>query len=215
MKFFFTLFILVGFIVTLHAQEICDNGIDDDGDGLIDLNDVEDCICGIISSEIIGDFEEYSCCPELPTSNLNQVDIDCLNDGWIPATSNLGGADYYNTCGFLGFSLKVPLPIPSGGGAVGIYTGDIFESVGTCTGQTFLTGVNYSISLYIGFNDTLIAPPANLYYASPLNFEFNLYGNNSCDNLPASGDDFYFFCGDTVIRIGEGDRVCTCGEICS
>ncbi|MEZ5050463.1 MAG: gliding motility-associated C-terminal domain-containing protein [Saprospiraceae bacterium] len=189
MKFFFTLFILVGFIVTLHAQEICDNGIDDDGDGLIDLNDVEDCICGIISSEIIGDFEEYSCCPELPTSNLNQVDIDCLNDGWIPATSNLGGADYYNTCGFLGFSLKVPLPIPSGGGAVGIYTGDIFESVGTCTGQTFLTGVNYSISLYIGFNDTLIAPPANLYYASPLNFEFNLYGNNSCDNLPASGDD--------------------------
>ncbi|MXN92495.1 hypothetical protein GR160_14795 [Flavobacterium sp. Sd200] len=27
------------------AQEICDNGIDDDGDGLIDLND-SDCRCG-------------------------------------------------------------------------------------------------------------------------------------------------------------------------
>ena len=27
------------------AQEICTNGIDDDADGLIDLNDTTDCVC--------------------------------------------------------------------------------------------------------------------------------------------------------------------------
>ncbi len=30
--------------LTISAQEICDNGIDDDGDALVDLND-EDCVC--------------------------------------------------------------------------------------------------------------------------------------------------------------------------
>ena len=29
---------------TCFSQEICDNAIDDDGDGLIDLND-EECLC--------------------------------------------------------------------------------------------------------------------------------------------------------------------------
>ena len=29
---------------TVCAQEICTNGVDDDGDNLIDLNDSDDCI---------------------------------------------------------------------------------------------------------------------------------------------------------------------------
>ena len=52
MKQIVLLFIYVLFSVTLlYSQEICDNGIDDDGDGLIDLNDTTDCVCnGSISS---------------------------------------------------------------------------------------------------------------------------------------------------------------------
>jgi len=54
----------------LSAQvEDCTNGIDDDNDGLIDLNDVEDCIC--LSDTIAPDFslipnhsgEFYDICP--------------------------------------------------------------------------------------------------------------------------------------------------------
>jgi hypothetical protein len=50
--------------------EICDNGIDDNGNGLIDLNDPF-CTCSGISfsgdlTELIPNpsFEEMDCCPE-------------------------------------------------------------------------------------------------------------------------------------------------------
>ena len=53
----------------LSAQEICNNGIDDDGDGLIDLND-PDCPCStLITPDNIASyirnpsFEERGCCP--------------------------------------------------------------------------------------------------------------------------------------------------------
>ena len=50
-KVLFTLSFLI-VITNLCAQEICDNGLDDDNDGLIDLND-SDCDCEIISLESI------------------------------------------------------------------------------------------------------------------------------------------------------------------
>ena len=172
MKWILSSIIVIFFIKICPAQEICNNGIDDDGDGLIDLNDVEDCICGIISTDVIGDFEEYSCCPTSYTTNLNDVGIECLNDGWEAANFLDGGADYYNTCGLLS---RIPLPIPSGNGAIGIGTGSNSpgEAIGTCMNQSLLVGVNYDISFYVGFNDTLYGPPSNIYIASPLDFEFN------------------------------------------
>lgn len=65
------------------ADEICDNGIDDDGDGLIDLND-DDCGCnkGIYESvDLIPNpgFElTDGCC----SFNLGNVQENCLED-WI------------------------------------------------------------------------------------------------------------------------------------
>ena len=56
-------------VSVLFAQENCFNGIDDDGDGLIDINDTEDCFCegtsgGEIESIIPNpSFEDFSCCP--------------------------------------------------------------------------------------------------------------------------------------------------------
>ena len=46
-------------------DEICDNAIDDDLDGLIDLND-PDCDCQIIEPVSLipnPSFEDYTCCP--------------------------------------------------------------------------------------------------------------------------------------------------------
>ncbi len=46
LKFIWTIGLMI-FTLAISAQEICDNGIDDDGDSLIDLND-DDCDCANI-----------------------------------------------------------------------------------------------------------------------------------------------------------------------
>lgn len=176
----------------LLSQEICDNGIDDDGDGLTDLQDILDCNCGQILDVVSGDFEEMSCCPESNTAAAHDDDIACLADGWIIANEIMTGPDYFNMCGFLGAEttgLLVPLPIPSGDGAVGFGTAPtLSESIGYCMTNEFVVGQNYSISFFVGFNDGFL-DATSTYLPSLLDFEFVLWGNNSCDNLPASGED--------------------------
>lgn len=44
-EFLILILILILFSGFSFSQEICDNGIDDDGDGLIGLNDTLDCRC--------------------------------------------------------------------------------------------------------------------------------------------------------------------------
>jgi len=167
------------------SQEICNNGLDDDGDGLIDIQDLQDCLCGVVNTGVIGNFEEMSCCPQMPTSNLNNVGIECLADGWILATAFEGGANYIHLCGY---TSNVPLPIPSGNGAIGLnQTSGTNDIIGYCMDNALVVGQNYDLSFYVGFNDTLYPPPSNSYTASPLDFEFVLWGNNSCENLPSSG----------------------------
>ena len=93
-KWLFIVILLLNTAI-VSAQEICDNGIDDDGDGLIDINDQEDCFCGAVNIDIInGDFEDYSCCPDNVTF-LPDNGIYCLIDGWEPASA--GTSDYFNT----------------------------------------------------------------------------------------------------------------------
>ena len=55
--------------VPIFSQEICDNGIDDNGDGIVDIND-PNCNClGITLTEDVTSFlpnpsfEEMNCCP--------------------------------------------------------------------------------------------------------------------------------------------------------
>lgn len=78
------------------SQEICNNGIDDDSDGLIDLND-SDCNCtggGGTPSSLIPNpsFEQQDCCPSY-FSELN-----CATS-WIQASD--ATSDYMNTCDFV------------------------------------------------------------------------------------------------------------------
>ena len=162
-----------------YAQEDCTNGIDDDGDGLIDLQDGADCICGdVLVDEVLGDFEQYTCCPSLFTSPPTSQGIYCLDDGWEPPNS--GTSDYFNTCGFVGGSTipMVPMPIPSGEGAVGfISQSGYYENVGVCMDNAMISGETYNLSFYIGFS-------TNSNWGSDLDVTMNIYGTDDCDNFP-------------------------------
>lgn len=146
--------ILLPFAVS--AQEICNNGIDDDGDGLIDLND-QDCPCHtLIAADSLQSyirnhsFEDRLCCPFTFVSIVSPPWLDCAT-GWHQATS--ATSDYFNMCGYapVGFNL----PPPDGEAAVGFFAmPGYFEYVGTCLtyplpSNPLLAGVTYTLSLWI------------------------------------------------------------------
>lgn len=167
------LFLLGIFLTTATiAQEICTNGIDDDGDGLIDLND-DDCECtgfgGIqnVSSLIPNSsFEDHSCCPN------SFSDLHCA-DTWIQASNPT--SDYWHTCGQRGnSSYGLPAtPLPDGDGLVGFINNDGWqEYVGACLLAPMIAGTNYELNFYLG--GTSASPAINL----------TIYGTPNCSDLP-------------------------------
>ena len=187
-------FSLIMFIFSVSSQlwaqspkEICNNGIDDNGNGLIDLNDPE-CDCPYISPipHILNpSFENQDCCPFEPSK------MDCASD-WIQASETT--PDYIDTCGFLGFlDTPVPLPIPDGNACVGFYNGvyqlgDFHPSwkeyVSTCLNIPFLAGVTYTFDFYVGFTKSPGNPP----------FKLSFYGTNDCENMPFGNGSLGFGC---------------------
>jgi len=162
------LFTLSGLII--YPQEICDNAIDDDNDGFIDLND-DECICdelipinNLIESYIPNpSFEDYTCLP----NNLSQ--LDCAVD-WIQASD--GSTDYYHNISFPSMSISLPnyLPLPEpppnspadGDAFVGFivnYNGNSAsnEYLGTCLNTPFVSNESYTISLELGFGNDQIS----------------------------------------------------------
>ncbi len=152
-------------ILTDCVVEDCNNGIDDDGDGLIDVFDPDcDCIKNFI---IDSGFDNYpDCC----------FNINCLgNDEWVRAG---GGATelYQPNCNS---------PFPFGGilnddnFAAGGFnynttqTGEA-ELMGTCLKETLLAGNEYTFSIEIGGAqvDELVE-----------NFEVLVMGITDCDNI--------------------------------
>lgn len=155
--------------------EICDNGIDDDFDGLVDLND-SDCTCEIISFESIitnPSFEDYDCCPT--QNNM----LHCAN-GWI----NPSGAspDYSNTCD--NYYTPDMLPYPDGEAAVHLFNTDSLsgrfyrEYIGTCLNSPLRANVTYRLTFYLGFLARLTSP----------NFDFVTFGSRYCYQLPFSSE---------------------------
>ncbi|MEM9546124.1 MAG: gliding motility-associated C-terminal domain-containing protein [Bacteroidota bacterium] len=160
------------------GQEICDNGIDDDGDGFIDLND-DDCECtALLPSSLIPNpsFEERTCCP---TMNAR---LDCAI-GWIQASAPT--TDYVHTCGnYLGntnIPAFAPLPFPDGQGAVGFRDGqkDVGDSykeyVGACLAKTMEVGESYRLDFFVGFRDDVIGNK---------NVDIAIFGAVDCSRLP-------------------------------
>ncbi len=127
-------FALLLFIVPLAAQENCANGIDDDGDGLIDLNDRGDCSCGLPSATVSllpnPSLEEFSaeqegCSSQQPgglPDGTNQA--NCLV-GW--QRISLGTTDVWNALTLPGsapsFPSELPQPLPSGTSVAGFWVG--------------------------------------------------------------------------------------------
>ena len=124
------IFLFLATSSALSGQEYCNNGVDDNLNGLIDIQDPLCASCyEIILDPLVEDFEDYNCCPN------SYSDAPCLNGGWKEVA---GTPDYYNTCGWLGVAgtWKPPLPIPSGEGCVGFVTG---EAIGSCLESSFNT----------------------------------------------------------------------------
>ena len=176
-----------------NQVEDCANGIDDDGDGLIDLND-PDCECQLAEppSHIPNpSFEETDCCPS------GNSQLQCAVT-WIQASE--ATTDYYNRCGYFqrnGF--PVPLPIPDGNAYIGFRNGRFGrggfdmddggnpnwkEYTGACLNAPLEAGTQYTFQFYIGFVNREISPPMSVV----------MYGTTDCDNLPFGVGDRYFGC---------------------
>lgn len=156
-------------------EEVCDNAIDDDNDGLIDIND-PDCTCETISLESIipnPSFEDQNCCPS------NHSQMNCA-EGWIQPS--IGTSDYMHHCGYEYEAVQYTSlnEFPDGEGAIGFLAGRDpdgkmhLEYIGTCLNQPILKGTTYVLKFHVGFLDEMFSPPIRL----------AVYGTPSCDNLP-------------------------------
>lgn len=178
MRLCFTMLFLC-LLQTIHGQiEICDNAIDDDNDGLVDIND-PDCIClDSVPSGLIPNpsFEGRTCCPD------REAELDCASS-WIQASA--ATSDYFHTCGnftypsWLGNSYQTPIPIPDGNGWVGFRNGkpgnpQFKEYIGSCLNATMEIGKTYKIDFFLGF-------PAETAFEG-INMTF--YAHEDCNAIP-------------------------------
>lgn len=159
------------------ANEICDNALDDDTDGLIDIND-PDCICERVTLESLipnPSFEEYDCCPE------DHSQLACAV-GWDQASG--GTTDYVHTCGYLSAG-EALMPFPDGEGAVIFLTGTVDngngseiykEYAGVCLNRPMQKDTVYRFKFHLGFFSEENSPEIRL----------SFFGSPSCANLPFS-----------------------------
>ena len=125
-------FLLVGH--SLFSQEDCANGIDDDHDGLVDLNDKADCSCALsptltslLPNPSLEEFNgrQAGCTSEQPGGRPDAVNqANCLA-GWQRVS--MGTTDSWNAFTFTNagpyFPASLPLPLPSGTGIGGFWVG--------------------------------------------------------------------------------------------
>jgi len=189
-------------VTPLFSQvEICDNGIDDDGDQLIDIND-DDCYCLTVSPVSLipnPSFEEMNCCPQ------DRSSLDCATS-WIQASE--ATTDYLHTCGWMGWDdFPPPLPFPDGEGIMGFRDGRVRSSsgeaqvnwkeyAGACLDQPLEKDTTYRIQFDLGFLDRQKSPPINI----------SFFGTADCSNLPFGLGNDQFGCPTNStewIRLGD------------
>jgi gliding motility-associated-like protein len=193
------------------GSEICENAIDDDGDGLIDLND-PDCDCEIIAPVSLipnPSFEDMDCCPSAPSQ------LQCAAV-WIQASEPT--TDFIHMCDFMGWpDFPPPLPFPDGEGCMGFrdgrVRGDILtaeynwkEYAGACLLGPLIADTPYLFEFYVGFVDRFKSPPINI----------SFFGTTDCANLPFGVGDEDLGCptngpgwvrlGSTLVNGGTGNK---------
>jgi len=170
--------------------EVCDNAIDDDMDGFIDLND-PDCDCAVIEPVSLvpnPSFEDLNCCPS------NRSQLDCA-DVWIQASEPT--TDLIHNCGWGGWEDYLPpQPFPDGDGIVGFRDGRIAfmdetapspnwkEYAGACLLSPLVAGSRYRFEFDLGFSNRNNSPPINITF----------FGTTNCENLPFGVGDVRLGC---------------------
>jgi len=146
-------FIVISFTAGF-AQEICNNGIDDDWDGLIDLQD-DECQCGLglapnTLPNVIpnSNFDTSSCCSNsISLSNA----MNCVDDWQLGQIGNLffpfSTMAYTNSCNnceypaaFIPGNVVAPSVVPNP--AMGTQMGNISPT------ECFQSGSNGMLSLF-------------------------------------------------------------------
>jgi len=189
MKWGKTTLLFLLFTFSCFSQEICNNAIDDDGDGMIDLNDT-DCACNTplptanvnVTSYIPNaSFEDYLYCPT-QASQLN------YSTGWAQCTNTT--SDYYNTCGYIAGAITDAglLPFPDGQGAAGaIFSNDWREYLGSELTTTMQAGKSYQLTFYISSipvnGDGDICNIGMIDYDS---LDITIYGSANAASMPVS-----------------------------
>lgn len=168
--------------------EDCTNGLDDDRDGWVDLND-PDCVCTQVKPISLipnPSFEDKNCCPG------TRSQLSCAN-GWIQASE--ATTDYLHTCSWMGpEEFIVPLPIPDGEGFVGLRDGRVTsggtkdpgwkEYAGACLLSPLRANITYRFEFYLGFSTPERSP----------SIEISFFGTTDCKNLPFGKGDELFGC---------------------
>jgi gliding motility-associated-like protein len=167
------------------AQEICDNGVDDSGNGLVDLNDPA-CACeGIFVRQDVTawipnpSFEQFGCCPTFYDQ------FGCAT-GWQNGTN--GTPDLHHTCGFVSDPILAAglVPFPDGGGIGAIIFSSTWkEYMAVCLAQPLQAGLEYALRFHIA--SVPITGAGNIcnngvVYYSPI--EVVIYGRADCGGLP-------------------------------
>lgn len=141
-----TLLLVLTFLICsfVNAQENCSNSIDDDNDGLIDLND-PDCGCSnypLTSLLPNPSFEENIGCP----NNFTEFNFAIP---WVQATE--ATTDYINNCGFIpGAVTDAGLQnFPNGNGIAGTF---FIHNWKECMGMNLVTPLLSGTSYQLTFN---------------------------------------------------------------
>lgn len=183
-KLFFISFLLIHFLS--YGQENCMNGIDDDGDGKIDLND-DDCKCAASTETSLinnHDFELKNSCPD-GFAQFYKV------EGWfLPSSST---SDYINTCDFIPASMVdaglYPLPARNGNGVAGVlFSQDYKEFIASCTNTTLKAGTKYQVNFDIAastsgrdaFNEVRLGQVCNEGRLNGGSVKITIYGRADC-----------------------------------
>ena len=193
--FFVLLFIFAGF--SSFAQEICNNGKDDDGDGLIDLQD-PDCQCHYnVSGNLLqnGSFEMFKNCP----TNYSYENDFNIADFWQYGTyTSVNEADYYHNfkCSYdssqVMLYLPPSLPLPDGSAFMSIRQyvyrkPDMKETdiakvyISQCLPSPLIPGKQYTFSFSAGrfkSNDD------HTYKFREEPFTVAMYGHPDCGAVP-------------------------------
>ena len=147
--------------LVLPAQENCTNGIDDDADGLVDLNDTTDCACPDAGADQWlgnGSFEEMDCCP------FTYSELDCATS-WVQPTA--ATTDFFHSCNYFPEWIPTPLPGDGLGCAGGYETGNYQEFLGTRLIQPLLAGHVYTIRMHVA---AVLADDQQLVITQPIDF---------------------------------------------